>query len=163
MTIGEKIKIARSLRGYTQKQLGMMTNLSDVRIRQYELNIRTPKEAQLVAIADALGVSNQFFRSIEMDSNDDIMHILFELEDLKGLGIEKISNANGKTKEIILKFHDKPLNERIDQWYKKRADFEAGKLSRDEYDLWKARFPLSLADDDFLRIREVRSEPEKDV
>lgn len=161
MTIGEKIKIARNLRGYTQKQLGTITNLSDVRIRQYELNIRTPKESQLSAIAGALGVSVNFFCSLETDSSDDVMHILFELEDQKGLTLEVESTEN-KSEKIVLRFYDRSLNERIERWYRKRTDFEEGKLSREEYDLWRARFPLSLADDDCPKIRDARDKLTED-
>ena len=47
MAIGERIHFIRSLRGMTQKYLGMMVGFSektaDVRMAQYETGARTPK------------------------------------------------------------------------------------------------------------------------
>ena len=44
MAIGERIKRIRTFRKLTQAQLGEAVGLSDVRIRQYEIGNRTPKE-----------------------------------------------------------------------------------------------------------------------
>ena len=55
MTIGEKIKYARNLRGLTQKELGIKLGFdeksADVRIAQYESGTRTPKSELLSEIA----------------------------------------------------------------------------------------------------------------
>ena len=40
MTIGEKIKLARSLVGMTSKELAFLSGISEGQIRQYEINIR---------------------------------------------------------------------------------------------------------------------------
>ncbi|MGN0604116.1 MAG: helix-turn-helix domain-containing protein, partial [Oscillospiraceae bacterium] len=54
MTIGEKIKNARNLRGLTQKELGIKLGFdeksADVRIAQYESGTRTPKSELLSEI-----------------------------------------------------------------------------------------------------------------
>jgi len=61
MPIGERIKKIRNKRGMTQKELGVAAGFNiknaSVRIAQYELDIRTPKEKTLANIADALKVS----------------------------------------------------------------------------------------------------------
>lgn len=61
MTIGEKIKNARNLRGLTQKELGMELGFdeksADVRIAQYESGTRTPKSELLSEIANVLDVN----------------------------------------------------------------------------------------------------------
>ena len=56
MTVGQKIRFFRDLRGYTQAELGEMVGLPGDRIRQYETNVRTPKPDKLREIADALDV-----------------------------------------------------------------------------------------------------------
>ena len=56
MTIGNKIRLFRDLRGYTQAELGQKVGLPGDRIRQYENDVRTPKADMLKAIADALDV-----------------------------------------------------------------------------------------------------------
>ena len=150
MTIGEKIKIARDLRGYTQKQLGFMTGLNDSRIRQYELNIRTPKESQLQIIADALGMPIEFFCAKGIDSDNEIMHALFELEMGKGISIDSKEGA------VSISFQDNTLNEFIKEWSLMKRAFDEGSISKEEYDLWKARFPLSVADQHHERLRVLR-------
>lgn len=61
MTIGEKIKNARILRGLTQKELGIKLGFdeksADVRIAQYESGTRTPKAELLSEIANVLDVN----------------------------------------------------------------------------------------------------------
>ena len=47
MAIGERIKRIRNFRKLTQAQLGKAVGLSDVRIRQYEIGNRTPKEEMI--------------------------------------------------------------------------------------------------------------------
>lgn len=43
MTIGEKIKFARTLAGVTQKELSFLSGISEGQIKQYETGNRTPK------------------------------------------------------------------------------------------------------------------------
>ena len=54
MTLGDKIRKYRTLKGLTQAQLGSMVKLTGDRIRQYENNVRKPKDGKLFEIADAL-------------------------------------------------------------------------------------------------------------
>ena len=61
MAIGERIRRIRIFRKMTQSQLGEAVGLSDVRIRQYEIGNRTPKEEMIEKIAKALNCN---FRSI---------------------------------------------------------------------------------------------------
>lgn len=60
MTIGERIRQARDVKGLTQKQLGAISGTSEITIRQYELGKRQPRIEQLKAIAAALNVSTGF-------------------------------------------------------------------------------------------------------
>lgn len=56
MTIGDRIKQARTEKGLTQKQLGIISETSEITIRQYELGKRQPRIEQLQRIASALDV-----------------------------------------------------------------------------------------------------------
>ena len=61
MSIGERIRYIRNLRGMTQKELGKAIGFddrtADIRIAQYESGTRTPKANYVEAIAKALNVS----------------------------------------------------------------------------------------------------------
>ena len=47
MTVGEKIRKFRIDQGYTQKELAIMSGLSESSIRNYELGNRFPSSEQL--------------------------------------------------------------------------------------------------------------------
>ena len=51
MTVGEKIRKFRIDQGYTQKELAIMSGLSESAIRNYELGNRFPSSKQLEKIA----------------------------------------------------------------------------------------------------------------
>ena len=63
MAIGERIHFFRTLRGMTQKYLGMAVGFpersADVRLAQYETGTRTPKADLTAALAQTLDVSPQ--------------------------------------------------------------------------------------------------------
>ena len=61
MTVGEKIKFARTLADVTQKELASLTGISEGQIKQYEINTRVPRKEKLESIASALGISKAFF------------------------------------------------------------------------------------------------------
>jgi Predicted transcriptional regulators len=145
MTIGEKIKIARALRGITQKELGFLVGLTDVRIRQYETNARTPKEGKLKDIASALGVSPAFFVNHNNDSIVDLMHLFFELEETSGAHVEKI-DVKGKPSTYGILFDDSSINSKLEKWYQIRElrDSDKGEEAEKKYARWKAQFPESM-------------------
>lgn len=65
MTVGENIKRIRKERGLTQKKLGGLCGLSEGMIRQYELNLRTPKLETVEKIASALGVAPSILMGVD--------------------------------------------------------------------------------------------------
>ena len=156
MTIGQKIKIARSLRGLTQKELGFLVGLSDVRIRQYEIDARTPKEGILQEIANALGVSILFFTDRSIDTYNDIMHALFELEHSFGATVIKISESPSK---YAIVFDDKCMEKYLAIWHKQKAScIQANEGNATNYQLWEARFPESYAEDCEKAIKLIKSQ-----
>lgn len=56
MTIGERIKEARKMRGLTQAQLGARCSMAGSAIRRYESDRGNPTLETLQRIADALGM-----------------------------------------------------------------------------------------------------------
>ena len=81
MATGERIRFFRTLRGMTQKYLGLMLgfpdNSADVRLAQYESEDRTPKAALTAQLAEALDVSPKAIAVPDIDTMDGLMHTLF--------------------------------------------------------------------------------------
>ncbi len=139
MTIGEKIKLARTLSDLTQKQLGIMTNLSDARIRQYELGIRNPKPEQLTSIASALNVPIEFFHDRRIDSDLEIMHALFEIDNSRNIRIHQLSSETGDVTEYAISFNSITLNNYLNAWKKEKEQ-----LNSVDYEKWKLHFPNDI-------------------
>ena len=53
----ERLKLLRTAKGISQKQLGIITNTSARTIQSYELGDRLPGYECLIAIADAFDIS----------------------------------------------------------------------------------------------------------
>ena len=85
MTVGEKIRKFRINQGYTQKELAIMSGLSESAIRNYELGNRFPSSEQLEKIANSLKISPYAMSDPNFDTYVSVMHALFALEDQYGL------------------------------------------------------------------------------
>lgn len=103
MTLGKK-GYFRRMRGQTQKQLGLLMGFSestaDTRIAQYECGVRTPKEELILTFARVLEISPLALTVPNISNFDELMHLLFMLEDEFGLQIN--SNRAG---EVFLSFN----------------------------------------------------------
>lgn len=97
MTVGERIKRARKLKGLTQKQLGELSETSEITVRQYELGKRQPRLEQLRRIASALDVEWTDLVPEDQQGHTVIDHMKDKLE---GLGGEK-SFEKLSTDELI--------------------------------------------------------------
>lgn len=168
MNIGEKIKLARKLRGITQKELGFLAKLTDVRIRQYETNHRTPKDSQLQVIARALGIPIDFFCDFNLDTPNKLMQMLFELELTKGLTLQQIDDNNGDPAKYALVFEDHEMNRMLGHWYRKIEKMKSLKQSdindetketiENDYLEWKIRYPESMLDETANELRIKQNE-----
>jgi Predicted transcriptional regulator with C-terminal CBS domains len=87
MNISEEIKKRRKENGLTQKQLALLSGLSESAIRQYELKLRTPKTEQLQKIAEALGCSINSLLGVDKDSENNIAYYLEKIYSLLGYSI----------------------------------------------------------------------------
>lgn len=137
MTIGKKIKLARSLMGLTTKEFGELVGLSDDRVRQYESDVRTPRKDKLKNFCDVLGVSESFFVNHHMETEEDIIHSLFELEKTCSIEVVQIDEENNI---YGISFKDDIINEVLKEWCEKQELMKSGELSENDYALWQANF-----------------------
>jgi transcriptional regulator with XRE-family HTH domain len=165
MTIGEKIKKYRTFKGLTQAQLGKLVGLSGDRIRQYESDVRTPKQNKLFEIADALGVNAVALSDPDLDNTNSIMHIFFELEEQYGLRFDKTDDG------YLLSFPQNKesgaswLKNGLNDWIRKRNELQpdindstaAIEQKKYDYALWKARYPYSFGEQ-MNELQEVLNE-----
>ena len=121
-TFGSKLKIIRSFRGLTQKQLGVMVGFdeknADVRVRHYELGIITPKKDGMLKIAQILKVNYINFCVEEIGSDEHIMQFFFWIDELskgtfKPIQLEKIPqkkyvklNPNHSENDMTVSYHE---------------------------------------------------------
>ena len=146
MAIGERIHFIRSLRGMTQKYLGMMVGFSektaDVRMAQYETGARTPKADLTAELARVLDVSPKAIAVPDIDSMDGLMHTLFTLEDRK---LIRILDADGL---ICLRAEifdggtqAADFEQRLRAWQEQSAKLKAGEITKEDYDRWRYHYP----------------------
>ena len=150
MTVGQKMKYIRNLRGMTQKEVGVKAGFSaataDARIRQYEAGKMKPKADKLKQIADALGVDVCALSDIDIQSWNDVMMILFELERNWGLSLKK---AEGN---YVLSFDDKAgdqITYAMDAWFSARKYYNTDRADVSEedihdYQLWTQQYPITV-------------------
>ena len=145
MAIGERIRFFRTMRGMTQKYLGMLLGFpeksADVRLAQYEMGTRSPKAEITAALAQALDVSPQALTVPDIDSYIGLMHTLFTLEDNYGLAVSeaddevclKVSADRGKGAAELLQM--------LTAWKVQADKLATGEISREDYDNWRYHYP----------------------
>ena len=145
MAIGERIHFFRTMRGMTQKYLGMALGFpeksADVRLAQYENGSRTPKADVTAALAQVLDVSPKALDVPDIDSYTGLMHTLFTLEDRYGLEVCECED------EVHLRVHihkgrdAAALHRMLTAWGSVAAKLKAGEITREEYDRWRYYYP----------------------
>ena len=145
MAIGERIHFFRTMRGMTQKYLGMALGFpeksADVRLAQYENGSRTPKADVTAALAQALDVSPKALDVPDIDSYVGLMHTLFTLEDRYGLEVCE-SDREVHLRVNVRKNKDAAqLHEMLCAWRQAAAMLKAGEITQEEYDRWRYRYP----------------------
>ena len=156
MTTGQKIKKLRQSRNLSQKELGIMSGLSEPAIRNYELGNRTPSAQQLEKIASALNVSVYAISDPEIYDYVGVLHTLFELEETYGLTATKVDGV------LCLKFDGTTKNGTLPKmlalWYEKKEQLVAGEITQEEYESWCQRYPLSHAEESNKSLSAKRKE-----
>jgi len=144
MSVGNRIKKIRNMRGMTQKELGLAVGFdeksADIRIAQYESGTRTPKEKIITNIANALKVNPKAIDRLDTENYIDLAHILFIFEDIYGIKINSIDGElclmPDKTKSSIYP----TLFEILNTWRQEAEKLKNGEITEDEYNAWRYNF-----------------------
>ena len=146
MAIGERIHFFRTLRGMTQKYLGMAIGFpersADVRLAQYENGTRSPKADIPAALANALDVSPNALNVPDIDSEIGLMHTLFALEDCYGLEVcESEGEVHLRVNPVKGGSDGIELQEMLDAWNTEMTKLKNKEITQEEYDRWRYRYP----------------------
>ncbi len=139
-------------RNLSQRELGLLVGFTpgtaDVRIAQYELGIRRPREEQLRKLAEALDVSYSALQEPSIYTEEDIMQTLFELDDLMPVTVHTLEPEasaepgafdEGDRYAVELGVH--LLDRHLKEWQQRKRELAAGEISPDEYMNWKLNWP----------------------
>ena len=135
MISGKKLKQIRLFRKLTQKELAIMSGLTDAAIRNYELGNRSPNKEQLRKIADVLNCDISALIDHEPNSIFEIIHIISDYE--KEM---KLRSLVDDTTSALLS-HDMNLNDFLIEWYEMRKKHYNGEITDEEFEDWKLSFP----------------------
>ena len=145
MAIGERIHFFRTMRGMTQKYLGMALGFpeksADVRLAQYENGSRTPKADVTAALAQVLDVSPKALDVPDIDSYVGLMHTLFTLEDRYGLTVETGENGVSLRVDPRKGKDAAELSEMLVAWAEQAEKYRNGEINREDYDKWRYNYP----------------------
>lgn len=135
METGKKIKLIRTMRGLTQKQLGELSGIHEVAIRKYELGKNLPKEEQLKKIADALNVNVNSLLEFNIEADGDVLPLLFAIDDKFSMEIKDSEDGIGL-------FFDNPnLIQFLKDWQAMKELLYNGSQTKANYELWKTIRP----------------------
>ena len=98
MTVGEKIKYYRNIRGISQEMLGNLSGINPATIKKYEYGIRNPKPDQLLKITNAL------FMDFDIETVSDVLSLLFKLDEQVDMKFEAERDENGEFIPSTVKF-----------------------------------------------------------
>jgi transcriptional regulator with XRE-family HTH domain len=166
MTVGQRIKKIRSLRGLTQRELGEKIGFAgktaDVRIAQYEAGTRTPKEGLLEKMADVLEVSPNALAEPDLNTHVGVMCALFALEDMYGARIGEVDgkmclvfdDGIASTGDYLLDSARRTLNDMLRTWQREATKVEKGEITLGEYDEWRFGYPESEGRRNAERLKE---------
>lgn len=133
MTMGTEIKRIRLLRGLTQNALGVAigfpNNQADVRIAQYEGNLRTPKAENLKKLATALNVSPCFLSRVNQNDSTNLFYFFIQCEDVWNMPMIELAEKYKLKLPMELEHH-------ISEWNTVKMQLNVGKISQQEYDDW---------------------------
>ena len=154
MSVGNRIKRARTFRKMTQKELGIAVGLdeksADIRIAQYESGTRTPKEKLLRKIAEVLDVNYHSLYESNLYAAEDIMYALFELDEhylrTSLYEITDTSDPDFPEKHIALSFRNHLLDGFLKEWKLRKQELADGEIDREEYLEWKLNWPQTADD-----------------
>ena len=144
MKIGDRIKRIRTMRGMTQKELGLAVGFparsADVRIAQYENGVRNPKDDMIRQLAEALHVHPSAISNQNANAYINLMYNLFDMENTFGIHIDQIDG------ELCLRM-DRSHKEYVSvfgmmlEWYEAWKKDQEDESDLDGYLEWKLGYP----------------------
>ena len=139
MSVGDRIRRYRKEGGYTQLGLAEEIGLTGSAIRNYELGIRKPGKAQLEAIAKALDIAPEALEDPDISTARGALEVVFRLEEELGLKPVETDGGIALTVDPKAKGAQK-AQAGLKAWKGMRDKLEAGEISQEEYESWKASF-----------------------
>lgn len=137
MTVGEKIKTYRTMRGISQKMLGELAGgINEVTIRKYEAGDRNPKPDQLLKIANALGISINLFMDFDIETVSDVLSLIFKMDEQIDLEFQGKKNSRGEydPKTLSIKFNNPAINRKLATWARTKDLINKTIESKNEFD-----------------------------
>ena len=148
MTIGERIKELRKLRGLTQKQLGIAVGFdeknADIRIAQYESGTRTPKADMISKLANALNA--HVLTIMNERPVSPITSIIFDLIDMEETADITLYPIDDKHCKYAISIDNFLFNDFLNELVNIRTELTEGKITYEEFLDWKVNWPLSSGD-----------------
>lgn len=135
MNTGKKIKLIRTFRGLTQKELGEACGIHEVAIRKYELGKNIPKPEQLRKIAEALSVNVNSLAEFDIEADGDVLPLLFAIDEKFDVSLKDIDGEPG------IFFSDKNLVQFLKDWQAMKELLASGSQTQDNYEIWKTIRP----------------------
>lgn len=136
MTVGEKIKYYRNIRGISQEMLGNLSGINPATIKKYEYGIRNPKPDQLLKITNALGISINLFMDFDIETVSDVLSLLFKLDEQVDMGFEAEKDENGEfiPSTVKLSFKNVAINKKICTYLKAKQIKENLENTKEKFD-----------------------------
>ena len=124
--LGKSIRNVRMRRNMTQRELAnAIEGIGESALRSYELGERSPKQDALERIAKALDVAPACFDTYGIERYNELVHVLFLLEDR--FGIEPCADGS-------IRFTDEAIQSCVCTWRDWKEFWEEGKITREEYE-----------------------------
>ncbi len=130
MTTAQKLKGARAFRNMTQQALSDATGISVRLIQKYESGVRSPKVENLEKLASALHISPKALAEASLNTCEDVLFMLFELE--KGYGKISIELMDGKASVGI---DNRTLSDLLLSWKKAKEE-----LTEKDFQEWEMTY-----------------------
>lgn len=136
MSFGNKLKEIRKLRGFTQKELGVVLGFpiatADIRIAQYESGSRNPNKKLFEQISAVLNVNPAVFmpEKLEIECLEDVLRVLLYLDEHIGITL------SSKNDNVVCSFNNSDLQELLHKWKNKKLLLEGGAITKEEYLEW---------------------------
>lgn len=118
---------------------------ADVRIAQYESGTRTPKQALVELLAEALDVNPCFLVDDEILGAEGVMMMLFELDEHYPISIEDCGDEDGNRRKGVV-FGSILMTDLLSEWQRRKKHLADGKISKAEYTEWKLNWPKTTDD-----------------